>query len=154
MGLGEDLIYLILSSYSEIFTRVNILANSAPRRVKEIIKYPKNGFRMMVFHCLELKKRGRNKVKVGEEIRNFGQNIYPQIFIKLGSILTENNSTDFFINTIIYSHYTLEKQPLQAVCRSYHQERLTSTSTMTLDISLEEMQRNHKIFISKICLIE
>ena len=31
-----------------------------------------------VFYCFSTKKRGRNKEKVGKEIRNFGQNIYPR----------------------------------------------------------------------------
>ena len=46
----------------QLFARVNICANSA-----EEIK---------VFYCLTLKNRARNKEKVGEEIRNFGQNIH------------------------------------------------------------------------------
>ena len=33
----------------------------------------------MGFLLFGTKKRGRNKEKEGEEIRNFGQNIYPRI---------------------------------------------------------------------------
>ena len=47
-------------------TRVNILANSVG-----------GGGRNKGFLLFSTKKRGKNKEKVGEEIWNFGQNIYP-----------------------------------------------------------------------------
>ena len=42
----------------------------------EISEYPENEEEIRVFYCLALKKRERNKKKVGEEIRNLSQNIW------------------------------------------------------------------------------
>ena len=44
------------------------------------------------------KKRGRNKEKVGEEIRNFGQNIYPSTRISHWSKISLSRSSSSFWN--------------------------------------------------------
>ena len=57
--------------------RVNILANSAKGRNKQISE---NEEEIKGFYCLALKNEEENKEKEGEEIRNSGQNIYPRTF--------------------------------------------------------------------------
>ena len=54
------------------------MTNSAPgdginKQISE------NEKEIKVFYCLALKKEEEIKEKVGDEIRNFGQNIYPRI---------------------------------------------------------------------------
>ena len=69
----------ILYIYQEQFKNKTKNTESRPKQQRKGQQRPPGGGRNKGFLLFSTKKRGRKKEKVGEEIRNFGQNIYPRV---------------------------------------------------------------------------